>query len=192
MLYAPPCPSSSPLYLVIHLSEFKPCPTVHILNLVTLVGSSFIFTSCLINRHCFPVFFVAIVVFAIIEVCAHTRMQRYDNLVLQLSISAWVTARYNSRHDFLSTALRDRVRFLLFCSIWTTFLSPFFPVLLLLGSVEVLTSVAAHLVLFVLFIIPLILLMIRSTSACSFRGYSGSQGQLLSQKVLEEGLIAGT
>jgi hypothetical protein len=119
-------------------------------------------------------------------------MQRYDNPVLQLSISAWVTARYNTHHDFLSTSLRDRVRFLLFCSIWTTFLSPLFPVLLLLGGVEVLASVAAHLILFVPFIIPLILLMIRSTSACSLRGYSGSQGQLLSQKVLEGGLTAGT
>jgi len=76
------------------------------------------------------VFFVAIVFFAIIE----------------LSITAWVTARYNSRHDFLSTTLRDRVRFLLFCSIWTTFISPFFPVLLLLGGLEVFSSVAAHLV----------------------------------------------
>jgi hypothetical protein len=76
------------------------------------------------------IFFVAIFVFAIIE----------------LSISAWVTARYNTHHDFLSTSLRDRVRFLLFCSIWTTFLSPLFPVLLLLGGVEVLASVAAHLI----------------------------------------------
>ncbi|KAH9176851.1 hypothetical protein EDB89DRAFT_1936840 [Lactarius sanguifluus] len=76
------------------------------------------------------IFFVVILVIAIIE----------------LSISAWLTSRYNSRHDFLSTTERDRVRFLLFCSVWTTVLSPIFPVLLLLGSLEILASVAAHLV----------------------------------------------
>ena len=151
-----PCLSSpllvfSSVHLVTYLSNFKLCPSVQFLNLVIIVGLSFIFASCSINRRCFPVFFVTIVVFAIIEVCTHTRLQRYDNPVLQLSISAWLTARYNSRHDFLSTNLRDRVRFLLFCSIWTTFLSPFFPVLLLLGILEVATSVAAHAVLFVPF-----------------------------------------
>lgn len=148
--------------------------------------------SCSINRPCLLVFFVAILVFSIIEVCTLTIFQQYDNSVLQLSISAWLTARFNSRHDFLSTTIRDRVRFLLFCSIWTTFLSPFFPVLLLLGSLEVVTSVAAHLVLFVPFILPLIFLMIRPTSACSYRGYSGSQGQRLSRKLLEGGLTAST
>jgi len=76
------------------------------------------------------IFFVAIIVIAIIE----------------LAISAWLTARYNSRHDFLSTTERDRVRFLLFCSIWTTFLSPIFPVVLSLESLEVFSSVAAHLI----------------------------------------------
>jgi len=75
-------------------------------------------------------FFVLIVVIAIIE----------------LSISAWLTSRYNSHHNFLSTTERDRVRFLLFCSIWTTLLSPIFPVVLSLESLEVLSSVAAHLV----------------------------------------------
>ncbi|KAI9454920.1 hypothetical protein BJY52DRAFT_1261873 [Lactarius psammicola] len=76
------------------------------------------------------IFFVVIVVIAIIE----------------LAISAWLTSRYNSRHDFLSTTERDRVRFLLFCSIWTTVLSPIFPVLLFLESLEILASVAAHII----------------------------------------------
>ena len=118
-------------------------------------------------------------------------MQRYDNPILQLAISAWLTARYNSRHDFLSTTERDRVRFLLFCSIWTTFLSPIFPVVLSLESLEVFTSVAAHLILFVPLIMPLILLIIRSTPACSYRGCSGSQGQRLSRSLLVGGLTAG-
>jgi len=66
--------------------------------------------------------------------------------IIELAISAWLTSRYNSRHNFLSTTERDRVRFLLFCSIWTTFLSPIFPVVLSSESLEVLSSVAAHLV----------------------------------------------
>ncbi|KAH9982321.1 hypothetical protein BGW80DRAFT_17546 [Lactifluus volemus] len=74
------------------------------------------------------IFFILLVVFALIE----------------LSISAWLTARYNSRKDFLSTTERDRVRFLLFCSIWTTVLSPVFPILLYLEQAAVLTNVAAH------------------------------------------------
>ncbi|KAI0307662.1 hypothetical protein B0F90DRAFT_1807119 [Multifurca ochricompacta] len=69
-----------------------------------------------------------------------------DFFILQLAISAWLTGRYNSRHNFLSTTERDRVRFLLFCSIWTTFLSPIFPAVLLLGWVKVLSSVAAHVI----------------------------------------------
>jgi hypothetical protein len=149
-------------------------------------------TSCSI-RHRFPVFFVVIVVIAIIEVCpSYTRIQRYDNPFAQLSISAWLTSRYNSRHNFLTTTERDRVRFLLFCSIWTTLLSPIFPVMLSLESLEVLSSVAAHLALFVSLIIPLISLMICSTTACSYRGCSGSQGQRLSHSLLMGALTAGT
>ena len=78
------------------------------LNLVILVSLSSISPRAH-STHCFLVFFVAIVVFAIIEVCAHMRIRPYNNPVLQLSISEWLTARYNSCHDFLSTSLRDRV-----------------------------------------------------------------------------------
>jgi len=79
-------------------------------------------------RRGYFVFFTILVVFAIIE----------------LSISAWLTARYHSRHNYLSITERDRVRFLLFCSIWTTFLSPIFPTLLLLDTVQVISGIAAH------------------------------------------------
>jgi hypothetical protein len=149
-------------------------------------------THLVLNRY-FLVFFVVIVVIAVIEVCpSYMRIQRYDNPFVQLSISAWLTSRYNSHHNFLTTTERDRVRFLLFCSIWTTLLSPIFPVVLSLESLEVLSSVAAHLVLFVSLIITLISLMICSTSACSYRGCSGSQGQRLSHSLLMGGLTAGT
>jgi len=81
-------------------------------------------------RRGYFVFFAVIIVLAIIE----------------LSIAAWLTARYASHHNYLSIAERDRVHFLLFCSIWTTLLSPVFPTLLLLGSLEILLSFAAHVI----------------------------------------------
>ncbi len=74
-------------------------------------------------------------------------VQQSDPVLLQLSISAWLTARYDSHHNYLSIAERDRVRFLLFCSTWTTLLSPIFPVLLLLESAKILTGIAAHVIL---------------------------------------------
>ncbi|KAH9969114.1 hypothetical protein BC827DRAFT_315497 [Russula dissimulans] len=76
------------------------------------------------------IFFGALVLFAIIE----------------LSISAWLTARYDSHRDYLSNTERDRVEFLLFCSIWTTFLSPIFPALLFFESTLILTGIAAHVI----------------------------------------------
>jgi len=79
-------------------------------------------------RRGYFIFFVVLVVFAIIV----------------LSISAWLTAQYASNYPF--TTERDRVHFLLFCSVWTTVLSPIFPTLLLLEFAEVLTSIAAHVV----------------------------------------------
>ncbi|KIK29940.1 hypothetical protein PISMIDRAFT_26895 [Pisolithus microcarpus 441] len=42
---------------------------------------------------------------------------------LQLAISAWLTSRFNARHDYFSVTERDRTRFILFASIWTTVLS---------------------------------------------------------------------
>jgi len=77
-------------------------------------------------RRGYFIFFTVLVAFAIIV----------------LAISAWLTARYGSNYPF--TAERDRVHFLLFCSIWTTLLSPIFPTLLLLGLAELLTSITAH------------------------------------------------
>jgi len=77
-------------------------------------------------RRGYFTFFVVIVVFAIIV----------------LAISAWLTERYGSNYPF--TTERDRVHFLLFCSVWTIVLSPIFPTLLLLGVAEILTGIAAH------------------------------------------------
>jgi hypothetical protein len=96
------------------------------------------------------VFFIAIVVIAIIEVGTprNNHVQQSDPFLLQLAISAWLTARYASRHGFLSTTERDRVHFLLFCSIWTTVLSPIFPILLTQELAPFVTGIAAHVILY--------------------------------------------
>jgi hypothetical protein len=79
-------------------------------------------------RRGYFIFFTVIVVFAIIV----------------LAISAWITSNYGSDYPF--KAERDRVNFLLFCSIWTTLFSPILPTLLLLGLAEILTGIAAHVI----------------------------------------------
>ncbi|KAI6120938.1 hypothetical protein EDD16DRAFT_1477896 [Pisolithus croceorrhizus] len=43
--------------------------------------------------------------------------------IIELAISAWLTSRFNARHDYFSITERDRTRFILFASIWTTVLS---------------------------------------------------------------------
>ncbi|KAF8326368.1 uncharacterized protein EI90DRAFT_3070664 [Cantharellus anzutake] len=44
--------------------------------------------------------------------------------IIELAISAFLVSRYNSRHDYPSTSVRDQSRFLLFCSVWTLFSAP--------------------------------------------------------------------
>ncbi|KAI9513084.1 hypothetical protein F5148DRAFT_466259 [Russula earlei] len=81
-------------------------------------------------RRGYFVFFAVLVVIAAIE----------------LAISAWLTSRYHEHHNYLSTTERDRVHFLLFCSIWSTILSPILPTLLLLESAIFLTGIAANVI----------------------------------------------
>ena len=76
-----------------------------------------------------PILFGSIVLFAIIELC----------------ISAWLTARYNSRHDYPFPAVPVRIRYVLFCSIWTIVMGTSFLVMFsTIGANSVMTSVAAH------------------------------------------------
>ncbi|TEB32543.1 hypothetical protein FA13DRAFT_1687274 [Coprinellus micaceus] len=80
-------------------------------------------------RRAHPVLFGSIVLFSLIEMC----------------ISAWLTARYNSRHDYPFGAVRTRVRYILFCSIWTALVGAIFMILFLVTSAgSIMTSVAAN------------------------------------------------
>ncbi|KAI0095124.1 hypothetical protein BDY19DRAFT_916383 [Irpex rosettiformis] len=66
--------------------------------------------------------------------------------IIELSISAWLVARFNSHHNFFSIDERDRTRFLLFASIWTIFFSFLYSLLFFhsASSGSVLTSVGSH------------------------------------------------
>ena len=67
-----------------------------------------------------------------------------------MCISAWLTARYNSRHDYPFGSVRARVRYILFCSIWTIVMGIIFLVFFFVSSLgSVMTSVAAHFILYV-------------------------------------------
>jgi len=75
-----------------------------------------------------PIMFGAIVVFSIIEMC----------------ISAWITAKYNANHNFPNSGVRARVRYLLFVSIWTILFGSGFLVVFLVATTSALASVASH------------------------------------------------
>ncbi|CCL98056.1 uncharacterized protein FIBRA_00050 [Fibroporia radiculosa] len=80
-------------------------------------------------RRGHPVVFTLLIIFSIIE----------------LAISGWLVARFNSHHNFMSISVRDRTRFLLFCSAWTILLSSLYAGFFWL-SASVFTSVLSHLI----------------------------------------------
>ncbi|GJE89632.1 MARVEL domain-containing protein [Phanerochaete sordida] len=80
-------------------------------------------------RRGHPIMMVLIIIFGIIE----------------LSISAWLTSRYNAHHNYLNTSERDRTRFLLFTSIWTIVFSTLYSLLFFQSpDGSFLTSVGSH------------------------------------------------
>ncbi|TFK39358.1 hypothetical protein BDQ12DRAFT_603567 [Crucibulum laeve] len=82
-------------------------------------------------RRGHPITFGLIIVFSIIE----------------LAISAWLTSRFNSHHNYSSVTERDRVRYVLFCCTWTILFSALYLILFLHSATgSVLTSVASHFV----------------------------------------------
>jgi len=66
--------------------------------------------------------------------------------IIELSLSAFLTSKFNQHHNYRNLSERDRVRFVLFCSTWTVTFSTLFLVLFLHSATgSVLTSVGAHL-----------------------------------------------
>ncbi|KAF9513013.1 hypothetical protein BS47DRAFT_1010540 [Hydnum rufescens UP504] len=81
-------------------------------------------------RRGYPILFGLVIVLAIIE----------------MSIAGFLTSRYNTHHNFPSTSLRDRARYLLFVSIWTIIFGAFYIVIFLTSGTggSILASVASH------------------------------------------------
>ncbi|KAG6330162.1 hypothetical protein ID866_8926 [Astraeus odoratus] len=70
--------------------------------------------------------------------------------VIQLAISAWLTSRFDARHDYFSVDERDRTRFILFSSIWTVVVSSVYLLFFFMFPSTVMSSVLSHIVLLVL------------------------------------------
>lgn len=74
------------------------------------------------------------IVFSLIVFCS----------IIELSISAWLTSRFTAYHNYFSLAERDRTRFLLFTSTWTTVFSGLYMFFSFYLPGSVLSSVASH------------------------------------------------
>ncbi|KAJ7508337.1 hypothetical protein B0H11DRAFT_1788982 [Mycena galericulata] len=67
--------------------------------------------------------------------------------IIELSLAAWLTSKFNKFHTENSFTERDRVRFTLFTSTWTVVFSALFLILFAHStSGSILTSVLSHLV----------------------------------------------
>ncbi|KIM47224.1 hypothetical protein M413DRAFT_23459 [Hebeloma cylindrosporum] len=76
-----------------------------------------------------PVAFGALALFALIE----------------LSIAAWITAKYNSKHNSPGSSVTVRVRYILFMSVWTIVFGGLYLVgFIVAGAGSMFTSVASH------------------------------------------------
>ncbi|KIK97265.1 hypothetical protein PAXRUDRAFT_825110 [Paxillus rubicundulus Ve08.2h10] len=64
--------------------------------------------------------------------------------VIELAISAFLTAQFNQHLNYFNTAERDRTSFILFTSIWTTALSALYMFSFFAMPSSVLNSVASH------------------------------------------------
>ncbi|MCL6394512.1 hypothetical protein EXT73_31065, partial [Pectobacterium atrosepticum] len=120
-------------------------------------------------RRARPILFGSIVLFSIIEMC----------------IAAWLTARYNSRHDYPFGSVRARVRYILFYSVWTIVVGSLFLIMFWITAAgSIMTSVAAHFIfLFVTFILWLAAAAAITSSlggglSCSHQNFWAYCGQL--------------
>ncbi|THH26835.1 hypothetical protein EUX98_g7353 [Antrodiella citrinella] len=64
--------------------------------------------------------------------------------IIELAIASWLTARFNQHHNFLSNAVRDRTRFIVFCSVWTIVVATLYMFAFLRASGSILASVGSH------------------------------------------------
>ncbi|KAF5352747.1 hypothetical protein D9756_006247 [Leucocoprinus leucothites] len=66
--------------------------------------------------------------------------------IITLSISGWLVSRFNAHHNYHSLGERDRVRYFLFVSAWTTLLVPLFVLLFLFARHSADSSVLSNII----------------------------------------------
>jgi hypothetical protein len=90
-----------------------------------------------------------------------------------MCIAAWMTAKYNANHNFPDTSLQDRVRYILFASIWTILLGSVYLALFIFMAGNKIASIGSHFVLYVLLFSVTGAFYSSIVSACFQPGYSG-------------------
>ncbi|PPQ75347.1 hypothetical protein CVT26_015153 [Gymnopilus dilepis] len=86
-------------------------------------------------RFGYPVIFGILLIAAIIEPLT---------FLLKMCISAWLTAQFNEHHNNSSASEQTRVRYILFCSIWTVVFGGAYFITFLLAVTGIITSIASH------------------------------------------------
>ncbi|KAF8868885.1 hypothetical protein CPB84DRAFT_1805999 [Gymnopilus junonius] len=64
--------------------------------------------------------------------------------IIELSISAWLTSKFNTMHNNSSTSEKISVRYILFCSVWTIVFGGAYFITFLLAISGIITSIASH------------------------------------------------
>ena len=113
------------------------------------------------------------------------------SLAVQMCITAFVTARYNSRHNAPNHSTRIRVRYLLFMSVWTVVFGSFYLVMFLVAMDSIFVSVASHFFLWVMGCHSFMYMISNSFQTASYsHGYYGLGHQPLSRPASAVLLIA--
>jgi hypothetical protein len=86
------------------------------------------FTMNTIVRRGHPIAFSALIIFSLIE----------------MSIAAWITAKYNTNHSFPTSSAQARVCYVLFMSIWTIIFGSLYLGGFIVATTSIFASVASH------------------------------------------------
>lgn len=81
-----------------------------------------------IIRFGYPIIFGILLICTLIEMC----------------LSAWLTAQFNIHHNNTTADEQTRVRYIIFCSVWTLLFGGAYFITFLLAITGIITSIASH------------------------------------------------
>jgi len=70
--------------------------------------------------------------------------------IIEMSIAAWITAKYNAHHNYPTSGTRARVRYILFVSVWTIAIGSLYLIGFLVAPTSIFSSMASYSFLYVL------------------------------------------